>query len=153
MFILLVLHLQNICISYNIYYIHIHIPVCVCVCVCVIKGKALRPVLEGFGVTMYGGACEELVKSRGARFECIVTTNPDRSTLIMIITWHFQFRLVNVSILHLKGGYRARSESTLISSSLNLLKNYHNKTQWYESANIIIGSNVAFDTNDCWNYP
>ena len=27
---------------------------------------------------------------------CIVTTNPDRSVLITIITWHFQFHLVNV---------------------------------------------------------
>ena len=43
--------------------------------------------------------------------ECIVTTNPDRSVLITIITWHFQFRPVNVSILHLKDDYRARCES------------------------------------------
>ena len=42
---------------------------------------------------------------------CIVTTNPDRSVLITIITWHFQFRPVNVSIFHLKYDYRARSES------------------------------------------
>ena len=42
---------------------------------------------------------------------CIVTTNPDRSVLITIITWHFQFRPVNVSILHLKYEYRARRES------------------------------------------
>ena len=33
--------------------------------------------------------------------EYIVTTNPDRSALIPIITWHFQFRTVNVGILHL----------------------------------------------------
>ena len=43
--------------------------------------------------------------------ECIVTTNPDKSVLITITTWHFQFHLVNVSILHLKHKYRARSES------------------------------------------
>ena len=43
--------------------------------------------------------------------ECIVTTNPSRSVLITIITWHFQFRPMNVSILHLKDDYRARSES------------------------------------------
>ena len=43
--------------------------------------------------------------------ECVVPTNPDRSVLITIITWHFQFRPVNVSILHLKYDYRARSES------------------------------------------
>ena len=43
--------------------------------------------------------------------ECIATTNRDRSVLITIITWHFQFRPVNVSILHLKDDYHARSES------------------------------------------
>ena len=43
--------------------------------------------------------------------ECIVTTNPDRSVLITIITWHFQFCPVNVSILYLKYEYRAQSES------------------------------------------
>ena len=30
--------------------------------------------------------------------ECIVTTNPNRLLLIMTITWHFQFYLMNVSI-------------------------------------------------------
>ena len=34
--------------------------------------------------------------------ECIVTTNPDRSALITIITWHFSFHLVNVSNLHVQ---------------------------------------------------
>ena len=43
--------------------------------------------------------------------ECIVTTNPDRSVLITIITWHFQLHIVNVSILQLKYEYGARSES------------------------------------------
>ena len=43
--------------------------------------------------------------------ECIMTTNPDRSVLITIITWHFQFRPVNVSHLHLRYEYRARSKS------------------------------------------
>ena len=37
--------------------------------------------------------------------ECIGTTNPDRSVLITIITWHFQFHPVNVSNLHVKGAY------------------------------------------------
>ena len=37
--------------------------------------------------------------------ECIGTTNPDRSVLITIITWHFQFHPVNVSNLHVKGVY------------------------------------------------
>ena len=43
--------------------------------------------------------------------ECMVTTNPDSSVSISIITWHFQFHPVNVSILHLKYEYRAWSES------------------------------------------
>ena len=37
--------------------------------------------------------------------KCMVTANPDRSALITIIPWHFQFHLVNVSILHLKHEY------------------------------------------------
>ena len=36
--------------------------------------------------------------------ECIVTTNPDRSALITIITWHFQFHLVNISIVTMHEG-------------------------------------------------
>ena len=50
--------------------------------------------------------------------ECIVTTNPNRSVLIPIITWHFQFRPVNVNILHLKYNYRARSKSRFACYSL-----------------------------------
>ena len=38
--------------------------------------------------------------------ECIVTINPDRSVLIMITTWHFQFHPVDVSISLLKGEAR-----------------------------------------------
>ena len=34
--------------------------------------------------------------------ECIVTATPDRSVLITIIRWHFQFYLVGISILNLK---------------------------------------------------
>ena len=37
--------------------------------------------------------------------ECIGTTNPDRSVLITIITWHYQFHSENVSNLHVKGAY------------------------------------------------
>ena len=50
--------------------------------------------------------------------ECIVTTNPDRSVLITIITWHYQFHLVNVSILHLKYEYGARSESCFAATPI-----------------------------------
>ena len=84
--------------------------------------KGLRPVLEGFVVTMHEGACEtgsQIPRALARKDltycshkpECIVTTNPDRSVLITIITWHFEFRPMNVSILHLKYNYCARSES------------------------------------------
>ena len=43
--------------------------------------------------------------------ECIVTTNPDRSVLVTIITWHSQLHLVNVSILLVRYEYGVRSES------------------------------------------
>ena len=122
--------------------------------------------------------------------QCIVTTN--RSVLITIITWHFQFRPVNVSILHLKYEYRARSESrfacyshcyvtwcplttgivasqfpssrdaVLVTRYLTpfisaCLKSRWNdllpqKTIYKESANITEGWNVAFNTNNCWNF-
>ena len=36
---------------------------------------------------------------------CIGTTNPDRSVLITIITWHFQFHPVDVNNLCVKGAY------------------------------------------------
>ena len=45
------------------------------------------------------------------RLEYIVTTDPDRLALITIITWHFKFHLLNISILHLKYEYGAQSES------------------------------------------
>ena len=83
--------------------------------------KGLRPVQVGFVVTRHEGTCKQQVKSWGRRSrdlmncshepECIVTTNLDRSVLIMIITWRFQYRLVNVSILHLKFEYGAGSNS------------------------------------------
>ena len=146
---------------------------------------------------MHEGPCEtnrEGVSPRDLTYcshkpECIVTTNPDRSVLITIITWHFRFRPVNVSILHLKYDYRARSESRFACYS-------HCYVTWYplttgivasqcpsardavlvtryltpfilaclnsistaikhvykESANIIEGCNVAWNTNDCWNF-
>ena len=64
---------------------------------------------------MHEGACETGSQSRGRsprdltycshKPECIGTTNPDRSVLITIITWHFQFHPGNVSNLHVKGAY------------------------------------------------
>ena len=115
--------------------------------------------------------------------------NPDRSVLITIITWHFKFRPVNVSNLHLKYEYRARSESRFACYShrcvtwcpfndgncrltipvvkgrcardvlschifhigvLKFVKTISTtiKHIYTESANIIEGCNVAFDTND-----
>ena len=78
--------------------------------------KGLRPVLEGFVVTMHESTCETRSQiptalAFGHKPECMVTTNPNRSVLITIITWHFQFHPVIVSIPHLKYEYRARSES------------------------------------------
>ena len=65
--------------------------------------------------------------------ECIVTTNPDRSVLIPIITWHFQFRPVNVSILHLKYDCRAWSESRFACYS-------HCYVTWYPLTTGIVAS-------------
>ena len=65
--------------------------------------------------------------------ECIVTTNPDRSVLITIITWHFQFRPVYGSILHLKYDYRARSESRFACYS-------HCYVTWYPLTTGIVAS-------------
>ena len=65
--------------------------------------------------------------------ECIVTTNSDRLVLITIITWHFQFRPVNVSILHLKYDYRAWSESRFVCYS-------HCYVTWYPLTTGIVAS-------------
>ena len=78
--------------------------------------KGLRPVLEGFVVPMNEGAREagsQIPRANALGIwlpashkpECIGTTNPDRSVLIPIITWHFQFHSVNVSNLHVKGTF------------------------------------------------
>ena len=80
--------------------------------------KGLRPVLVGSVVTMHEGACETGIQNPEAdrpmdltycshKPECVVTTSPDRSVLITIITRNFQFQLVNVDIRHLKYGYGA----------------------------------------------
>ena len=46
---------------------------------------------------------------------------PDRSFLITVITWHFQFHLMNVSILHLKYEYAWCSKLDLFDMLLPLL--------------------------------
>ena len=112
-----------------------------------------------------------------ARVHC--DTNPDRSVLITIITWHFQFHLVNISILHntnvvleasrfachshfyvtwcqlttkivavLPHAFNQWSKCLNPSKNSTTIKHINN-----ESANIIEGCNVAFDINDCWNFP
>ena len=81
--------------------------------------KGLRLVPEGFVVTMLvrnSKSNPESVSPRDLTYcshkpECMVTTNPRRSVLILIITGHFQFHPVNVSILHLKYEHSARRES------------------------------------------
>ena len=82
--------------------------------------KGLRPVLERFVVIMHEGGCKteseaDADRPRDLAYctckpECIVTTTPDRSILITIITWHFQFPLVNCSILHLRYEYGSPSK-------------------------------------------
>ena len=74
--------------------------------------------------------------------ECIVTTNPDRSVLITIITWHFQFRPVNVSILHLKYDYRARSESRFVCYS-------HCYVTWYPLTTGVVASQCPSGKGRC----
>ena len=106
--------------------------------------KGLRPVLEGFVVTMHEGRCETESHIPRALARGIWRTvrtspsvlwqqNPNRSVLITIITWHFQFRPVNVSILHLKYDYRARSESRFACYS-------HCYVTWYPLMTGIVAS-------------
>ena len=78
--------------------------------------KGLRPVVEGVCCHNAQGRVQNR-KSNPEDFspkdltycshkpECIVTTNPDRSILITIITWHFQFHHMNVGNIHGKGAY------------------------------------------------
>ena len=72
---------------------------CVCVCVC------------GGGGGGGGGDRLRYLTYCSHKPEYTVTTNHDRSVLITIISWHFQFHRVNVSVIHSKYGYGARSES------------------------------------------
>ena len=102
--------------------------------------KGLRPLLEGFVVTMHEGACETGSQIPRAlarwiwRTVCTSpTTNPDRSVLITVITWHFQFRPVNFSILYWKYDYRARSESRFACYS-------HCYVTWYPLTAGIVAS-------------
>ena len=106
--------------------------------------KGLRQVLEGFVVTMHEGACEtgSQIQSALARGiwrtvrtspSALWPTNPDRSVLITIITWHFQFRPVNVSVLYLIYDYRARGESRFACYS-------HCNVTWYPLTTGIVAS-------------
>ena len=66
--------------------------------------KGLRMVLEEFVFTMHSDLCEtgsQIPRAIGLGIwlpvshkpECIVTAKPDRSVLITVKTWHFQFHL------------------------------------------------------------
>ena len=57
---------------------------------------------------------------RSHKSECIGTTNSDRSVLITIITWHFQFHPAKVSNLHEEGAYVL--EARAVSRALPLLR-------------------------------
>ena len=82
--------------------------------------KGLRPVLEVCCHNKRGRIRNRKTNPEGVsprdltycshNPECIVTTNPYRSVLITIITWHFQFLPANASILHLKYECRARND-------------------------------------------
>ena len=93
--------------------------------------KGVRPVLQGFVVTMHDGACKTgsqnlrplgsgiwhtvcgIWRTVRTRPKCNVITNPDRSVLILIITWHVSLQSVYVHILNLKGKYGTQIESCL----------------------------------------
>ena len=60
---------------------------------------------------MFLSKCTRARGKQEVKPECIVTTNPDRSVLITIITWDLEFHLMNAHIPHLKGDHRGRSES------------------------------------------
>ena len=109
----------------------------------------------------------------------IVTTNPDRSVLIPIITWHFSFQSVNVDILNLNFEYGTRNESRFACYShcyvtwcpltkgrcardalpqafdIGVFKYVNNsittKYIYNESANLNDNCDDAFDNND-WCY-
>ena len=83
--------------------------------------KRLRLVLEGFVVTMHEATCEQEVQSRSHKAKiwtyclhkpkCMVTTQHNRLVSMTIITCHFCFHPIGVTILHLKGKYGFRSKS------------------------------------------
>ena len=83
--------------------------------------KGLWPVMEGFVVAMQEGACEQEVKYWGCLaegFDALFTqtwvhrdNKPQQISLNRDYIMTFQFHLMNVSILHLKYQYGARSES------------------------------------------
>ena len=67
--------------------------------------KGLRPVLEGFVVTMHKGACEtgsQIPRALARGIWRTVRTSP---------TWHFQFHPVNISNRHIKGTYEIEARA------------------------------------------
>ena len=89
--------------------------------------KGLRLLLEGFVVIMHEGTCEtgsRIPRPTSRGISC--TGHTSRSALwqqtwhilISIITWHFQFHLVNVSILHLKYKYMLEVKAVLRATTI-----------------------------------
>ena len=89
--------------------------------------KGIRPVPGRFGCpnalglvrnrnSNPGGVSHRDLTYCSHKPECIGTTNPDRSVLITIITWHFQFHPVNISNLHVKGAYVFEARAVTCSS-------------------------------------
>ena len=72
--------------------------------------KGLRPILHGGICCNNARGCAQNKKSNveavkpqnwtycSHKSECIVTTNPDRSVSITIITWHSSFHPVNITV-------------------------------------------------------
>ena len=76
----------------------------------------ITSITWGCDVPMHEGACATGRQIPRHKPECIGTTHLDRSLLITIITWHFQFHPANVCNLHVKGAY-VRRESRFTRSS------------------------------------
>ena len=80
------------------------------------------------------------------KLKSTVTTDPIRLILIMIITRHFQFHLVNVSILQSKYEYDAQSESRFACYS-------HCSITWCTLMTGIVASHASRQAHDALHDP